>query len=80
MKKQLILSFVVVFMLAVFAPAVVSAMDSTVAVEMVEKEKKTEKKEKKSTAKSEKSGDCAKAKSCCDKKAASDCSSKSEKK
>ncbi len=92
MKKQLILSLVVVFALAFFAPAVVSAMDSNIQIENVDNdEKKVEKKaENKSEAKAEAKSDCTTAKktSCCGSKAVAksdcatakkaDCSSKKE--
>lgn len=65
MKRQIILSLVIVFALALFAPAVVSAMDSTTTVEMLDnKDKKVEKKaEKKAEATTEKKADCTAAKS-----------------
>ena len=81
MKRQMILSLVIVFALALFAPAVVSAMDNSTTVEMLDnKDKKVEKKaekkaeastEKKAEAKATKSeASCSGAKACCAEKAA----------
>jgi hypothetical protein len=64
MKKQLILSFLIVFAVAIFAPSVVNAMDSDVVIVNVdgdEKEKKAEKSDEKKaecTDKKEKKAEC----------------------
>ncbi len=60
MKKQLILSFLVVFALAIFAPAAVQAIDNDVVIVNVDsEEKKAEKtKEKKAECTEEKKAEC----------------------
>lgn len=90
MKKQLILSLLVVFVLGVFAPAVVNAMDNQVVIVKVDGEEKkadTKKAEKKAgdcAAKSEtKTSTCAdkaEKKSSCDGEKKADCGAKTEKK
>jgi len=74
MKRQLILSLVIVFALSLFAPAVASAVNKVATVEVVDNnEKKEEKKaEKKAEVPAEKKADCTTAKS------AGDCGAKSE--
>lgn len=70
MKKQLILSLLIVFAVALFAPTVVMAFENDVKVENLDnKEKKTEKKAEK------KSGECTQK---AETKTSSDCASKSE--
>ena len=86
MKKQLIVSLLVVFALGVFAPAVVNAMDNDVQIVKVDgEEKKADtkkadtKKEGECTSKTEskKEGACCseKKESCCSSAKSSDCKS-----
>lgn len=78
MKKQLILSLVVLFTLAIFTPAIVNAMDnSTVIVNVDADEKKTEKKAetKKEGCTDAKKADCSAEKKagCCSEAKKADC-------
>ena len=79
MKKQIILSLVIVFAMALFAPTVVKAISTDAQIEIVDgEEKKADEKktEKKSDCKKSESKECSKKKSECCSAKKTDCSSK----